>query len=242
MAALFLAAVAGVKAQDQPAKKNKYSNIDLSSRANDHFMIQFGYINMGSVPDSIHSSGFSRFFNFYVMFDKPFKSNPHFSLGIGAGLGTDNYFFKNQYVDLKANASKLPFRSAVPGTDSANYKKFKLATLMVEVPLELRYVANPVQPDKGIKAALGLKFGYLLKGYTKGKNLVNKTGGSVYGSSYILKESDKNFLNSTRIVATGRIGMGNFSLSGSYQLTSILKSGAGPDIRPYTIGLTISGL
>lgn len=241
MAAFFLAAVAAVKAQDTKSK-NKNSSIDLTSRANDHFVLQFGYTNMGSVPDSIHSSGFSRFFNFYLMFDKPFKSNPHLSLGIGAGVGTDNYFFKNQYIDLKSNASKLPFRPYVPGTDSSNFKKYKLATMFVDVPLELRYAANPVQPDKGFKASLGLKFGYLLKGYTKGKNLQNKSGNSVYGGSYIMKESDKNYLNSTRIVAIGRIGYGNFSLSGAYQLTSVLKSGAGPDIRPFSIGLTVSGL
>jgi len=234
--------VANAQKDSSSPKKRDYSKIDLSSRANDHFMIQFGWDGWSQSTDSINPSGFSRHFNFYFMLDKPFKTNPHLSVAYGLGIGSSNIFFKNTYIDLKSNSATLPFRRALPGTDSSNFKKFKLTTIFLEIPLELRFVTNPLTPDKGWKFAVGLKGGLILDAHTKGKNLVTKTGSSVYGSGYIMKEKDKKFINSTRVAATARIGIGNFSIDGSYQLTNFLKDGAGPTINPYSIGLTLSGL
>ena len=67
----------------QPAPKKDWAKLDLSTRANDHFMIQYGYDGWPNLPDSINTSGFSRHFNAYVMLDKPFKTNPNFSVGFG---------------------------------------------------------------------------------------------------------------------------------------------------------------
>ena len=102
--------------------------------------------------------------------------------------------------------------------------------------------SNPVNPDKGLKAALGLKAGLLLKAYTKGKEFVDSVGTPLYDPKYISKESDKHFINSTRISVTGRIGLGNVSIDAAYQLTEFLKPNTGPKIRPFSIGITLSGL
>ncbi|HYK45889.1 MAG TPA: outer membrane beta-barrel protein [Parafilimonas sp.] len=240
---IILAVIA--KSQDstihttQPTPKKDWAKLDLSTRANDHFMIQYGYDGWPSLPDSINTSGFSRHFNAYVMLDKPFKTNPSFSVGFGLGIGTSNIFFSNTYVNLKSNTATLPFTN-VSATN--HFDKFKLVTGFVEVPIELRYVMNPVQPDKGFKAALGVKGGFLLSAHTKGKNLVDSTGRSVYDDKYIAKESDKKFFNTTRLAVTGRLGYGHISVDGSYQVTNVLKTGAGPAINPWSIGLTLSGL
>lgn len=230
-----------VHAQDTDSVKIRtdYSKIDLSNRPNDHFMIQYGYDGWLNAPDSAAPSGFSRHFNFYFMYDKPLKTNPHLSLAIGLGLGSSNMFFKDTYIDLKSSAAELPFQNVV---NTNHYKKYKLTTLYAEVPLEFRYVSNPVTPDKGFKASVGLKIGTLLKSYTKGKNLVDANGRSVYGDKYINKEQVKNFINSNRFAATARFGYGILSIDGSYQLNTYLKQNAGPAFHPYSIGLTLSGL
>jgi len=57
-----------------------------------------------------------------------------------------------------------------------------------------------------------------------------------------MKETSKKFFNSTRLVGIARIGFGHFSLYGSYQITTLFKEGVAAEIRPYSIGLTISGL
>lgn len=240
-AILVLATIGSAKAQDSMSTVAKPKKLDLSNRPNDHFVIQYGVAGWaGTVPDSVKPGGFSRFFNFYVMLDKPFKSDPHFSLGIGAGIGSDNIFFKDKIVNISGTGSTLAFSDRSSGGD--RFKKFKMTTIYFDVPLEIRYAKHPENPDKGFKASFGVKAGFLLKAYTKGKNYQNSAGQSVYGSGYIRKEYDKRFFNSTRLAAIARIGLGHFAVSGSYQFTSLLKSGAGPAINPYNIGLTLTGL
>ncbi|HSU51053.1 MAG TPA: hypothetical protein VLJ41_10700, partial [Segetibacter sp.] len=91
-------------AQTAPAKK-QWSKIDLSNRSNDHFMLQYGFDNWSGTNDSTRPSGFSRFFNAYIMLDKPFKTNPRLSVGLGLGVGSSNIFFNRRYVDLKSTSS-----------------------------------------------------------------------------------------------------------------------------------------
>jgi hypothetical protein len=43
-------------------------------------------------------------------------------------------------------------------------------------------------------------------------------------------------------MGTARIGYGILSIFGSYQINNFLKDGAGPDMKLYQIGLTLSGL
>ena len=220
-----------------PATNN--NKVDFANRSGDHFMFQLSSDHWAGAPDSIssHKTGLSRGFNAYLMLNKRFKTSPKLSLGIGVGVSTSNIFFKNIDIGLKAEPGFLPFTHL----DSANhFKKYKLATTFLEIPLEFRYTANPNNPNKSLKAALGLKVGTLVNVHTKGKTLVNKDGTTI--NTYIEKENSKRFINTSRFMATARIGYGVFSLFGSYQLNKFLKDGAGPDIRLYQIGITMSGL
>lgn len=216
--------------------------VRTGNRSNDHFMLQLGYDGWITDADSMKPSGLSRSFNFYFMLNKPFKGSKRLSAGIGLGLGSSNVFFDRRYVDLKSPAATLPFRPFVTGTDSANFDKFKLTTIYAEIPVELRYAANADDPMKGFRAAIGVKVGALLKGYTKGKNLESKNGTTVYGDRFIEKEQSRRYLNTYRIAGTVRLSYGIFGIFGQYQILNFLKDGAGADIRPYSVGFTISGL
>lgn len=212
-------------------------NIDLSNRAGDHFMIQVGVDNWASKPDSIHTKGFSRSLNMYLMFDFPFKTNPQFSVAIGAGIGSSNIYFDKMAVDVAGTTQTLRFRNLA---DTNHFKKYKLVTAYLEAPVELRFTADPSNYGKSFKVALGAKIGTLLNVHTKGKTLQNKAGGTL--NSYIAKENSKRYFNGNRLCVTGRIGYGSFSIFGSYQVNAFIKEGVGPDIKPYSIGLAISGL
>lgn len=237
---LFMAAsLVGYSQDSAKASQLKQLTAQLKNRANDHFMIQYGADFWNVNADSARPSGFSRHFNFYFMLDKPFKKNPHFSLGYGLGLTTSNMFFDDKQIDLKANTARLPFTNVA---NTNHFEKYKLTTIFAEIPLELRYASNPLRPDKGFKAAIGVKIGTILKAYTKGKNLVDANDRSVFGNRYIQKEQDRKFINGTSFSLTARAGVGIFSLHASYRLNTFLREGVGPDIRPYSIGLMISGL
>ncbi len=238
---VFLSALIIGRAQGTDSTgTSSWKKFDFSNRANDHFMLQYG-LDGWSTQDSTSPSGFSRHFNFYFMLDKPFKNNPHLSTGYGLGIGSSNIFFKNTFINLKSQTSTLPFVDV--STSSVNhYSKFKLTTLFVEVPLELRYAADPVTPDRGLKASAGIKLGYLINAYTKGKDALDAAGNTIYGPTFKEKEYDTRFINHTRVAITGRLGIGVFSIDFSYQVTNFLKANTGPNIYPYSVGLTLSGL
>lgn len=232
--ALFVFAATTASAQ----KKKDWSKVELD-KAGDHIMLQISSDNWSGTPDSISSriKGLSRGLNLYIMMNKPFKTDPRWSVAFGIGVGSSSIFFKKMGVDIKAGGGVLPFINQ----DSLNhFKKYKLATSYLELPIELRYTFDPQNVKKSWKIAVGVKVGTMLNAHTKGKILQDKFDNTL--NAYTAKESRKNFFNTTRLSATARVGMGNFSLFGSYQLNSFLKDGAGPAIKPYQIGLCLSGL
>jgi len=224
----------------KPPKKD-WSKVTIGDRANDHFMIQAGYDGWLSTPDSIQTSGFSRHLNIYVMLDKPFKTDPRWSVGLGVGIGSSNIFFDKTLIDLKGaiSTTQVTFQNA---SAINHYDKYKLTTVWAEVPIELRHISNPLNSDGSFKWSIGAKVGTMLSGYTKGKDLQNATGQSLYGDKYIAKEKDRKYLNNLRLAPTARIGFGNFTVYGAYQITTLFREGQGPEVRPYSIGLCLSGL
>jgi len=222
-----------------PKVKKDWSKVVLTNRAADHFMVQYGSDAWTNRPDSVRTKGFSRHFNVYVMLDKPFKTDPRFSVAYGLGIGSSNMYFDNVKVNLNATGSTLPFTDV---SSTNHYKKFKLTTIYAEIPVELRFYSDPENPGKSWKFALGAKVGTLLKAYTKGKDLLTANGASVYGASSVIKESNKRYINGTRLAATARIGYGVFSLHGDFNVLGVVKDGFGPVMNLYSIGLNISGL
>lgn len=224
-------------AQENPETPKKKTPINLSGRANDHILVQIGYTGWNGIPDSINQGGFSKSINVYFMFDFPFKTSPKLSIGVGAGISTDQVKFSKTYIGIKEKTTTLQF---IDQSDTSHFKRTKLGTAYVEAPIELRFTADPLNSDKSLKFALGVKIGTLLNAHTRYKDLEDENGTLI--NSYTMKESSKKFFNSTRLSAQARIGWGHFSLYGSYQVTALFKDGVAPVIRPYSIGLTLSGL
>lgn len=208
-------------------------------RAQDHLMIQYSVDNWSGMPDSISNrkGGFSRGLNFAVMMNKPFKSDPRWSVAFGIGISNSNIFFKRTSVDINSSSTLLAFRNL---DSSDHFKKYKLATTFAEVPIELRYTFDPEHQKQSWKLALGVKVGTMLNAHTKGKTLQNKNNSTLNAETE--KIAKRTYFNSTRLAATVRAGIGNFSLFGSYSITSLIKDVAGPSIRPYQIGICLSGL
>src|SRR5664279_2633327 len=160
--------------------------ITLSNRPNDHLVIQLSSDHWTGMPDSIksHQKGLSRGFNAYFMLDKPFRSSPKYSIGFGLGVSTSNIIFKRENVNLKSGSTLLPF---TPVDSTNHFKKYKLATGFLEVPLEFRYSSKPLQPNKSFKIAVGVKVGTVINAHTKGKILQDKNNNTI--NAYIEKEN-----------------------------------------------------
>ena len=221
------------------AQKKKPNN--LANRAADHLMVQLSYDHWVGMPDSISSNakGFSKGINVYAMIDKPFHGNPKFSVAFGIGVGSSSIVFKKMFVDISSTNPTLPFINQ--DSTATNYKKFKLSTSFLEIPIEFRFSSNPENPNKSIKFAVGLKGGTMLNAHTKAKVLRDMSDNILNAATW--KASTKSYFNTTRLVATARVGYGIFSLFGAYTITPMFKDGvASTDIKAMQIGLTISGL
>src|SRR5688572_4553059 len=239
LAACVLIATA-LFAQENPETKTPESSktkINLSNRANDHLLVQFGYAGWTNAPDSAKPEGFSKSFNVYFMFDFPFKTNPRLSMAFGPGVSTDHIIFKEKYVGIKDIAPSMPFSDR---SDTTHFKKTKLATAYFEAPIEFRYTADPMRSGKSFKFALGIKVGTMINAHTRNAKLEDRNDNEI--NDYTMKEASKRFFNRNRLSGTARIGYGHFTAFGSYQFTTLFKDGNGPKVNPYSIGLTLSGL
>lgn len=224
-------------AQNDPKPEKKKAKVDLSGRANDHLMIQLGSYGWSGIPDSIKTKGFSKSINVYFLFDFPFKTNPHFSVAVGAGIGADMMNFDKTYIGIKENTPTIPFANHA---DTTHFKKTKLGMTWIEAPVELRYAFDPAHNSKSFKLALGIKVGALLNAHTRNRDFVSSNGAMIY--QYTQKESSKKFFNGNRIALTARAGWGHFSFFYTYQASTLFKENRGPNVNPYTFGLTLSGL
>src|SRR5204863_1105785 len=168
-------------AQDTTFKKKK-DPLSLAGRANDHFLIQFGWMGWAGIPDSIATKGFSKSFNVYFMFDFPFKTNPKLSMAFGPGISSDHILFDETYVGLKDNTPILHFTNQ---SDTNHFKKTKLNTTYLEAPVEFRYVANPWHSDASFKFSFGAKVGTMISAHTRNVDLENKNDNTL--NAYTMK-------------------------------------------------------
>ncbi|MGE7773342.1 porin family protein [Chitinophaga sp. NPDC101104] len=198
-------------------------------QSRDFLVIGFSYDGWASAPDSVKTKGLSRGFNIAFMYDIPIAKE-HFSVAAGLGISSSSVFLDKQVIDMSNGNS-----NAVRFTSSDKYKKYKVATNYLEVPLEFRYRQYSDNANKGFKASIGAKVGMLVNAHTKGKNTLG-------GDKNIIKEQNKRFFNPWRFAGTARIGYGNIALFGTMNFNPLFKDNTNLDIRPYSIGIALTGL
>lgn len=234
---------AAANSTSQPASTNKQKKPwDLSKRAADHFMFELGYDNWAGKPDSANIKGFNHSLNFYFMMDFPFKTDPRLSMGVGIGIGSSQIYFDKTYPQIaNFNNTTLAFATSAGGTAGADhFKRFKLVTNYLEIPVELRFALDPEHMDKSWKFAFGTKIGIMVAAYTKAVDPEDVTG-RVLGN-IVEKESSKQFFSSFKFAPTFRVSKGVIGIFGQFQANSLLKSGAGNSVFPFAGGVVLSGL
>ncbi len=206
------------------------SEVEKPSR--DIVMLQLTYEGWSKDKDSVKTGGLGRGVNAYINYDFPIKKS-NFSFSAGIGIGVSNVYLKDQQVgvlDTGTAGQRIVFRP-----ETTDYKKYKITTSYLEAPFELRYFGNKDNRNKGFKAAIGLRAGLLVGAKAKANT-------SVDGNKVVEKINTRRYFEKWRFSATARIGWGNFSLFGSYNLNHLFKDGSGPEITPYSVGICISGL
>ena len=209
---------------------SRYSNLPpaIVKPSRDFLMVELGYNNWITKPDSIKTKSIGYVFKTYLCYDFPIKKTK-FSFATGLGVDVNVVYLDNQVI---ANNDTV---SAAHIVASSEYKRYKFVTTYLQAPFELRYFSNPHNRNNGWKAALGIEVGTLLGAHTKGLR-------SVGGTNIKDKENTKRYLSPWNFAGTARVGYGNFTLFASYNFTNVFKDANGPVVTPMSVGLCLTGL
>jgi hypothetical protein len=140
----------------------------------------------------------------------------------GMGLSFNNYRFENPYTLQKGQLITEPV-----SLNPDNLSKTKLAVTYLKVPLLLEFQV-PVNHNEGrLFVNAGIIGGVKIGSHTKVK----------YGDKKDKDRSGFN-LNSFKYEATARVGYKDVCLFANYSLSPLFQSGKGPELTPFTIGIS----
>lgn len=155
----------------------------------------------------------------------------HINIVTGMGFDLNNYRLKNNYTFQKdSNHIAAVYDSAV------TFKKNKLMLAYLDVPLLLQFDTDPIgRKHRTIHLSAGVVGGWRIGAHTKQVYEIS-------GTNYTPKVHDDFDLNPFKCSAMVRIGYGNLDLYASYALTSMFQKNEGPQLYPFSVGITILGL
>lgn len=151
-------------------------------------------------------------------------------LGFTTGLGFEwvNYRFENDVVLRKEGDDII--NDLVPG--SPIYTKSKMVVNYLNLPLMLEYQTNRHSKANSFHIGVGIQTGLRIGAHTK---RVYQDDGN--------KKKDKDpgdyHINPFKYDAMVRIGWGKLNLHANYSLNALFKDGRGPELYPFTVGLTL---
>jgi len=163
----------------------------------------------------------------------------HFGLILGMGTEWNNYELKHN-IKLNANGGKYVFDDVNEFNQGytwgevdtvLSYSKNRFKTWFVNVPVMLEWNAGN-HKNRSFHISAGAIFGLNLQ--TKIKYKYNFEGDDK-------KVKDKQSFNTRpfRTSLTTRVGIGWFTLFGTYSVTSLFEKDRGPELYPFTVGVTI---
>jgi hypothetical protein len=145
------------------------------------------------------------------------------NLKTGFGVEMNNYRYTKS-ITYQNDASRT-----YVVRDSVRFKKNKLFTEYLTIPVLLDFESNPYHNARSFRLSAGPTFGYLIKSRTK---QVSKARGKV-------KQNDPFNLEQFRVGLRGEIGFGPVTLYGAYSFTAIHQYGLKQ--YPYSVGIELIG-
>lgn len=149
----------------------------------------------------------------------------HLMFVTGLGITWNNWRFQNDRT-LVANVATVSANN-----DTIDYSKNKLTASYATLPLLFEYNTSPNE-KKTFHVAAGVIFGYRIGSHTKQVFEENSRTRKI-------KTYDDFNLETFRYDATFRIGYRGYTVFASYDMAKLFKSNQGPELHPYTIGLTL---
>ena len=147
----------------------------------------------------------------------------------GLGLEWNNYRFDNDITLEKDNSGVIQPVVLDPNWD---VKKTKLTSLYLTVPLLLEFQIPVKYKTRRVHMSAGVVGGLRLGTHTKIKYKNN-------GNNHKDKDHDDFNLRTLRYSAQVRIGYRSLKFFATYGLTDLFEDNEGPELTPYTVGITL---
>lgn len=217
---------------------NGYLNAD----GNMNFQEEYGYLDLVMNKSIFFSINF-------LEQNIRLTNNQKWGLLTGLGWEFHNYRFSNDVMIT-------PDSSEIKGfyTQNISMRKSKLTVNYLTVPVLLEFQTNRYSKKNSFHFTTGVVAGVRVSSHTKRyfeeenkdyQLLDPVTRDVVYHATSPgnkkVKDWDDFHLNPFKVDATVRIGWGWINLFGNYSLTTLFKEGKGPELYPFSAGITLAG-
>jgi hypothetical protein len=201
-----------------------WAGIDLGING---FLSPSGDVDLGKENDYLeldYPQSRSLSINFYEQKLRLIKD--YVGITTGAGIQWNSYRLANDYTLSTTKDTLFAIMDS-----SINLKKNKFRTTWINVPLLLEFNTSKTQKNNvhvsaGVVGGIHLGTMYKQKYTSEGVKSRYKTKNDFNVAPYKLE-------------AMVRLGYGSFNLFASYQLTELFEKGKGPELYPFTLGLTM---
>lgn len=173
----------------------------------DQIYLGLTYNLLTQLPEGISQSNLSYGIQLGVIRDMPLNERRTFALGVGLGYGVNSY-----YTNLRAvqDGESLQY---VPIADASSFKRNKVETHLIEVPLELRWRNSTPEEYKFWRIYGGVKFGYVMGSRSK------------YVSDTVVDSFYNRDTENLRYGLTLNVGYNTFNLHAYYGLNALFEDG-----------------
>ena len=210
--------------------KTRWGMLDLGVNT----LLQDGSFNLQGDANALSLNyGRSLDWNLYVFKQRINLINHQINFIYGLSFDFNNYNF-SEPITLQRNTSPL----AITFNDTLDYKKNKLYTSFITIPLMLNFESNPRKSSHSFRLSAGGYAGLMLASRTK-QCYKDEDGDR---QTHISRD-DFN-INKFRYGLAGQIGVGPINFWANYSLVPMFESGKGPigaDLHPLNIGVTLIG-
>ena len=207
-----------------PRRLNKFAGIDLGVHgwfSGDHKMNLPEELNAFDLDYAKSISIGINVFEKYIPI-----AHERFGITTGLGLQLNSYGLKRKLSYTATDDTIFAFVDS-----SKTIKKTRLKTTFIQVPVLLETNLGK-SSRKSFHLAAGMLFGYRIG--SKIKQVYSQDG-----RDYKIKDKDDLNISPFRASLTARIGYGSFTMFANYSLTPLFEKGAGPELYPFSIGVSI---
>lgn len=239
------------EAQVVPKTENAEVSVDEKkkkpkAKRQDFILLNFNWNTWFNSPEGMTVSPFSRGFEAYLMYDFTLGRSP-ISIGTGIGFSSEN-IFSNAFLRDSNGGNNIYFEKIEPIINSdfqdpkRDWNRYKLATTIIELPLELRFKLQPSRRNT-FKMAAGFKIGYVIDTWEKYRGPDYRMGNNtdVLNTEVKIKEYTLPGVTRFRYGVYGRIGYSRYFATFSYNFSNFFESGKGVDgVTPFSVGICVS--